>query len=60
MTNSVTLQGDNADARDMGRKRVMGTGRPGTGRSKGGDVGGSRKGEVIGRDGEIVDGGEGK
>ena len=43
----------------MGRKKVMGTGGPGTGGSKGGGVGGSRRGEVIGRDEEIVDGQEG-
>ena len=60
MTNSGTLQGDGADARDMGRKRVMGTGGPVTGGSKGYGLGGSIKEEVIGRDGEIVYGGEEK
>ena len=48
------------DARDMDRKKMMEKGGPGPVRSKGGGVGGSRKGEVIGRDGEIVYGGEEK
>ena len=48
-TDSVPLQGDGKEARDVGGKKVVGTGGPGPGGSKGGD---SRRIEGRGRAGE--------